>query len=80
MALHATLLGELADMDDAELVAEIGKLADKIDHDKAILEHDYEVRRAMFREGRRREPPIVQRVLAEAARVSDVAVVNAVRD
>lgn len=68
-----------ADLSEAELLAELGALADEIDHVNAERDRLYARRKALFQEGRRREPPIGTRILGAAARVSDVLVTNSTK-
>lgn len=66
---------ELAALSDDELLARIAQLRDRIDGLRVL----YAERTELFREGRRRVPPIKTKVLGEAAGVSDVAVTQAVK-
>lgn len=69
----------LAGLSEEQLLAELSDVADEIDLINAQRDRLYAERRALFAEGRRREPPIGTRILGAAARVSDVLVTNSTK-
>lgn len=71
-------MSDAATLTAEELLAELSALADEIDAVNAERDRLYALRRTLFAEGRRREPPLGTRILGAAARVSDVLVSNAV--
>lgn len=63
-------------LSEEELLTELSQVADAIDDINQRRDQLYAARKALFAEGRRRQPPIGTRILGEAARVSDVLVTN----
>lgn len=64
-------------MDDDQLVQFIGVLTDRVDTHQAIVDAARTARTAAFAEGRRRTPPVIQRRMADAARMTEAAVTDA---
>lgn len=69
---------DLTDLAEDELLARLTVLADDLDDLNGQRDDLYARRLELFLAGRRRTEPIKHRALGEAARVSDVAVINAV--
>jgi hypothetical protein len=69
----------VAALTEAELLAELGALAEEIQHVNDERDRLYARRRDLFIAGRRMDPPIGTKELGAAAGCSDVLVTNTVR-
>lgn len=69
----------LANLGDDELVAFLAKLADRLDEATALVDRLYALRLATFQEARGRKPAVTQKRLAEAARITEPAVIQQLR-
>lgn len=72
-------LPDLAAMDDDALLAHLAALADDLDATRARLDALHERRLAVYKNARGRSPAVTQRRIAEASRVTEVAVIQALR-
>lgn len=72
-------MSDWSSLSDDELLGALAELADEIDAINADRDEAYAKRKALFAEGRRREPPIGTRILGAAARVSDVLVTTSTK-
>lgn len=70
----------LSRMTDDELLDELRHIGRALDDVNGARDGYYARRRAVFEEGRRREPPLWFRVMGEAAGVGEVAVIAALRE
>lgn len=75
-------LAELPDLDaltDDQALALLGRVAADLEASQARVTALFELRLEIYKAARRRTPPITQVRLADAARVSEVAVIQAIR-
>lgn len=75
-------LANLPDLDtipEGELLALLGRVADDLEATTQRGTALYELRLDIYKASRKRTPPIVQRRVAEAAHVSEVAVIQTLR-
>lgn len=69
----------VADLGRDELMAELDQVADRLDVVEAERTELYARRLAIFQRARAIDPPVTQRELAERARVTEPAVIQALR-
>lgn len=75
-------LADLPDLDaltDDQVLSLLGRVAADLEASQARVTALFELRLEIYKAARRRQPPITQVRLAESARVSEVAVIQAIR-
>lgn len=77
--IDLSTLPKLSKLSTDELLSVLSDVADELSDVKERTEQLYAVRTALYVEARRRTPPITQRRLAEVSKMSDVAVIAALR-
>lgn len=69
----------LAKLDNDTLVAVLGATAEDLEATQARLDQGYALRLAIFQAGRDRPVKVTQRAMGDAARVSEPAVIQALK-